>query len=169
MTPNDKKLDELVKTLDKEQLPQRDLWAGIEQAINKVPQEPANGAANDSSKFKQWSKVAAMFAPVALVTGIWLGQPNGSADITQEPSWLTPVSASFELQKQQMLQFVSDKNVISPNWRESLKELEMAEKSLKKALINQPEDAALMKMLTQVHQQQLMLIKKAHQSKFTQI
>lgn len=170
MTSSDKQLDELITQLDKEIKPQRDLWAGIEQAINTLPQEEDVSSAREVKwSVKEWSKLAAMFAPVALMTGIWLGQVGQSQSDVQEPDWLTPVSASFELQKQQLLQRVSSNAVLSPNWRESLKELEKAEKSLKQALIHQPEDAALMKMLTQVHQQQLMLIKKAHQPKFSQI
>lgn len=166
MNSKDKQLDDLIDGLDPEMAPKRDLWLGIEQAITNMPQQKPNESA---VKQGQWLKVAAMFAPVTLAIGLWLGLPKGIDQQIAEPSWLTPVSASFELQKQQLLQRVSNTNVISPNWRSSLTELESAEKALKKALIHQPEDAVLMKMLTQIHQQQLALISKAHQSKFTQI
>lgn len=173
MTNNHGQLDDLVNELDKDIAPKRDLWAGIEQAIEKTPQLPAqDDVVNTSpgkSPYSQWRKVAAMFAPVALVTGIWLGVPSGKDTELTEPSWLTPVTASFELQKKQLLQRVNDSQVISPNWRQTLVELELAEKSLKKALIHQPEDPALMKMLTQIHKQQLELINKTHQTKFRQI
>ncbi|MDO6718144.1 hypothetical protein Q4575_01960 [Psychrosphaera sp. 1_MG-2023] len=169
MTSKDKQFDDLISDLEPELAPKRDLWAGIEQAITNVPQQTTSELSSSTIKSTPWLKVAAMFAPVALVTGLWLGLPKGIDQQIEEPSWLTPVSASFELQKQQLLQRVSNTNVVSPNWRSSLTELELAEKALKKALIHQPEDAVLMKMLTQIHQQQLALISKSHQSKFTQI
>lgn len=156
-------LDDLLKELPQEIAPKRDLWPGIEQAIAKVPQQTS--AANDD-KFKGWHKVAAAFAPVALVAGIYLNQAPSQVET---PEWLMPVTAGFEMQKRQLLKQVSNDVVLSNNWQTSLMELEKAEQSLKRALIEQPEDPALMKMLNQVYQQQLDLIKKAHAPQFTQI
>ena len=155
-------LTEQVDALPKELAPQRDLWPGIEQAIAKLPQQSAPQPTNVAV----WTKLAAAFAPVALVSGLWFSQ-GGQEDVS--PEWLTPVSASYELQKRQLLTQVSGTPVLDKQWQESLRELEDAEKSLKKALMAQPQDPALMKMLNQVYQQQLMLIEKAHKPKFSQI
>lgn len=163
MTESNKSLDELVKSLDNEMTPSRDLWPGIEQAISKTPQNAPTG--NDAN-FNVLTKVAAAFAPIALVAGLWLGQPN---EMVETPQWLTPVSAGYELQKRQLLQQVSGKPVVSENWQQDLQELEAAENALKKALIEQPQDPALMRMLNQVYQQQLELIEKSHKPKFSQI
>jgi hypothetical protein len=169
MKSEDNQLDDLIGNLDQDITPSRDLWSGIEQAVTQIPQEAEFDRVESTIGKTQWMKVAAMFAPVALVSGIWFGQTGGSEPQYVEPNWLKPVSASFELQKKQLLQRVSDSTVISPNWRTSLSELESAEKALKKALTHQPEDPALMKMLTQIHQQQLDLINKTHQFNFSQI
>ncbi|NVK25800.1 MAG: hypothetical protein HWE10_12800 [Gammaproteobacteria bacterium] len=158
-----------VSELPKELSPERDLWPGIEQAINELPQQ------SHQDRDLNWSvvgKVAASFAPVALVLGLWLtpqfgGQPNGDSGV------FNPMAASFDIQKRQLLIKVSDKQPVVENWQQSLAELEQAEQALIKALQSQPEDPALMKMLSQVYQQQLELIQKAHKpeiaSKFSQI
>lgn len=163
MTEKNQSVEQLVKSLDEEMTPSRDLWPGIEQAIHKTPQ--IKPASNDSN-FKVYTKVAAAFAPVALVAGLWFGQPS---EVVETPPWLTPVSSGYELQKQQLLQRVSGRPVVSDNWQSSLAELEQAEQALKKALIEQPQDPALMKMLNSVYQQQLELIEKSHKPQFSQI
>jgi len=153
-----------IEQLDREIKPGRDLWPGIEQAIAKTPQElPEKKIV---SGVPAWSKMAAAFAPIALVTGLWLNQGMNEQ---AEPEWLTPISASYELQKRQLLQQVSTRTPLDAQWQESLQELEAAESALKKALQAQPQDKALMRMLNQVYQQQLSLIEKSHQSKFKQI
>jgi len=160
---NSNNLSAQIEQLDREIKPNRDLWPGIEQAIAKTPQELPEAKV---SGVPVWSKMAAAFAPIALVTGLWLNQ-SGTQQI--EPEWLTPVSATYELQKRQLLQQVSDRTPLDAQWQESLKELEAAESALKKALQAQPQDKALMRMLNQLYQQQLSLIEKSHQSKFKQI
>jgi len=160
---NQATLTDRVDALPNEVEPDRDLWPGIEQAIAKLPQQHET---KSEPNLAVWSKIAAAFAPVALVGGLWLGQ-GGQEDVN--PEWLTPVSASYELQKRQLLTQVSGKPVLDSSWQTSLKELEEAEESLKKALLLQPQDPALMKMLNQVYRQQLSLIEKAHQPKFNQI
>ena len=160
---NKSNLSEELEALDKEMTPGRDLWPGIEQAIAKLPQQRTR---EDVSNFQVWTRMAAAFVPVALVAGLWFGQDGTSP---QEPEWLTPVSASYELQKKQLLQQVSGQHVVDGKWQDSMAELEAAEASLKQALQAQPQNPALMKMLNQVYQQQLSLIEKAHKPKFRMI
>ena len=157
-----------VDTLAKDIAPNRDLWPGIEQAINNAPQHREY-----EKSWSSYSKIAASFAPIALVLGLWLG-PNLMADNEQNTEQLfSSIAAGFDIQKRQLLIQVSDQPTAVENWQESLKELEQAEKALIKALQSQPEDPALMKMLYQVYQQQLELIQTAHKpelaSKFRQI
>lgn len=154
--------------LHKEITPSRDLWPGIEQAINNLPQQRQT-----EHSWSSYSKIAASFAPIALVLGLWLG-PEVMNDNTEHGEQLfNPIAAGFEIQKRQLLIQVSDQVSAVNNWQESLKELEQAEQALIKALQSQPEDPALMKMLYQIYQQQLDLIQRAHKpelaSKFSQI
>jgi hypothetical protein len=157
-TDNIKQKDVLAQAqeLPKELTPDRDLWVGIEQAIAKTPQQ--NIYQNEVNWF-QIGKIAAAFTPIALVLGIWLS--SGSSQ-SMHNNWLNPLVASYEIQKKQLLQNVNLERPIINNWQSSMAELERAEKSLIKALESQPEDPALMKMLNQVYQKQISLIKQAY-------
>ncbi|QTH63215.1 hypothetical protein J1N51_10755 [Psychrosphaera ytuae] len=159
-------LDRLVETLPKEMEPKRDLWQGIEQAIAHVPQEQPKSTKVKNSFEVHWGAVAAAIAPIAILAGVLM---NNQPAVQQGPEWLAPVSASFEIQKRNMLRQVSGHQSVNEHWRTTLAELEEAESALKEALIHQPQDPALMKMLNQVYQQQLDVIAKSHQSKFKQI
>ena len=155
----------LVDELPKELAPKRDLWPGIEQAIASKPQ--IQQASNDSS-WHNWARTAAAFVPAALVLVFWLQQgPTVNAE-----QQFNPIVASFEVQKRQLLRQVANETAVVNNWEGSLADLEQAEQALLKALQSQPEDPALLKMLTHVYQQQLELIQKSHtsaQPQFTQI
>ena len=108
------------------------------------------------------------FVPAAFVLIFWLQQGSG----TNPEQQFNPVVASFEVQKRQLLRQVASDTPIVDNWQSSLADLERAEQALLKALQSEPEDPALLKMLTHVYQQQLELIQKSHQSaqpQFTQI
>lgn len=155
----------LVDELPSELEPKRDLWLGIEQAIASKPQ--IQQASNDSH-WHNWARTAAAFVPAAFVLVFWLQQ--GSVANTEQP--FNSVTASFEVQKRQLLRQVANETPVVQNWEGSLADLEQAEQSLLKALQSEPEDPALLKMLTHVYQQQLELIQKSHktaQSQFTQI
>jgi hypothetical protein len=154
-----------VEQLDKEITPSRDLWAGIEKAIAETPQigqQPRHS-------WSAMSKVAASFAPVALVAGLWMFQGGQESSMEQ----LHPIAASYEVQKRLLMQQVSGSPTVINNLSESMTELKQAEMALLNALQSQPGDPALIKMLNQVYRKQLTLIEKAHKPnekvKFTQI
>ncbi len=148
--------------LPKELTPQRDLWPGIEQAIANTPQY---GQPTKPESWQQLAKIAAAFAPVALVLSIWLG--SGSHEQIDN-NWNNPLVASYDIQKKQLLQKVNTEQPVVKNWQASMTELEQAEKALIQALKQQPEDPALMKMLNQVYQHQISLIKKAYKPQLNQ-
>ena len=156
----------LVNELPKELTPKRDLWPGIEQAIAEQPQ--VQQASNDNH-WHNWARTAAAFIPAAFVLVFWLQQ----SPMNTEDAPYNAITASFELQKRQMLRHVSQDAQYVTNWEMSLADLEKAEQSLLDALQSQPEDPALLKMLTHVYQQQLALIQKAQkgstQPQFSQI
>ncbi|MDA8621335.1 hypothetical protein N9L48_01700 [Psychrosphaera sp.] len=158
---NDQILERAINDLPKELEPCRDLWAGIEQAVAKTEQEHKRPPV-----YSNWKSIAAAFLPFAFLMGFYI---NGTNQTTGSMPWLEPVTASFELQKTQLLKRVSDQPQITNNWQQSLKELEQAEQSLKQALKSQPGDPALMKMLTHVYQRQLDIIARSHQPKYIQI
>ena len=159
------KLKQAIQTLPNEIKPSRDLWAGIEQAVAKTPQDSVSQE-NKSSNVAVYSKIAAAALPLALVAGLMFQKGSQSTD---EMPWLEPVVASYELQKRQLLRQVSHQQPLTPDYQATMQDLEQAEQALKTALQNQPGDPALMKMLNAVYQQQLDLIANSHQPSFTQI
>ncbi len=161
-------LDDLVKSLPKELEPSRDLWSGIEQAIAKQPQEHQPEKLMGTNFYVTWGKAAAAILPIALVAGLVINNQMSSGTL-QEAPWLTPLTASYDIQKTQLLKRVSGQPQITSNWQTTMADLEKAERSLKKALEYQPEDPALMKMLNNVYKQQLELISKSHKPKYQQI
>lgn len=156
----------LVNELPRELAPKRDLWPGIEQAIADKPQ--IRESSNDNS-WHTWARTAAAFVPAAFVLMFWL--QTEQAPVGDAP--VNAITASFEVQKRQLLKQVSTQPALVENWEMSLADLEKAEASLIKALQSQPNDTALLKMLTQVYQQQIELIQRSHKAtalpQFTQI
>ena len=61
------------------------------------------------------------------------------------------------------------KNALTNNWQQQLAELDSAAEAIKKALLNEPDNMALLKMLQSVHQQQINLIERVHSPKWSQI
>ncbi|GAB2999535.1 hypothetical protein [Psychrosphaera aestuarii] len=160
---NNQLLDEALQALPNELTPKRDLWAGIEQAVAKTQQDSQKLR---SASYLNWKNIAAAFVPIAFLAGVYM---NSMTPIENDLPWLKPISSSFEMQKQLLMKRVDGQSLVNQKWQDSLKDLELAEKSLIKALKTQPEDPALMKMLTHVYQQQLEIIAKSHQPKYLQI
>jgi hypothetical protein len=79
------------------------------------------------------------------------------------------LSALFEQQKQALLVQYEAQPALTNDWQQQLDELEQAEQAVKLALQNDPENAALLKMLAQVYQQQLDLINRVHAPSWQQI
>ncbi|MBD1584279.1 hypothetical protein [Pseudoalteromonas sp. S16_S37] len=141
----------------KEVAPKRDLWPGIERAI--VTQ--GNQQKQPGSFWPKLTGIAACTVAGLLAWQVVVKQPqqNSMADI----------SAFFEQQKQSLLVQYESQPALTSNWQEQLQELENAEQAVKVALQNDPENAALLRMLAQVYQQQLDLINKVHEPRWQQI
>uniref|UniRef100_UPI0038F6B87A hypothetical protein n=1 Tax=Streptomyces scabiei TaxID=1930 RepID=UPI0038F6B87A len=72
-----------------------------------------------------------------------------------EPATSVVMSDYFTQQKQTLLVQYQNQPALADNWQQQLVELEDAERAIKQALENEPENPALLKMLAQVYQQQL--------------
>ncbi|WP_046004971.1 hypothetical protein [Pseudoalteromonas rubra] len=149
---------QLPRQQDQDQLPepQRDLWQGIENAIN-MP-DPASRARSP------WIKLAGVAACVSAGLLSWqviMTQPKQDT--------MAHMSAFFEQEKQTLLVKYEAQPALTKDWQGPLQELEEAEQAIKLALMKDPDNAALLKMLAQVYQQQLDLITKVHQPQWQQI
>ncbi|WP_105253858.1 hypothetical protein [Pseudoalteromonas sp. T1lg75] len=149
----DQFLEQQLQSQDKELSPSRDLWPGIEHAINL----------QQSKSKRNWVKPAFGSAAAAiLVAVVGLNMPmQQDAEQTQ----FALISDVFEQQKQSLLVQYQSQPALTDNWQQQLAELEQAEKAIKTALEDDPNNRALLGMLAQVYQQQLDLINKVHQPK----
>tara|TARA_Y100000034_G_C6891561_1_gene410258 strand:+ start:1682 stop:2167 length:486 start_codon:yes stop_codon:yes gene_type:complete len=138
--------------------PDKDLWPGVERAI-------ATGQPEQAEKPTQgWNKLAAIAAcciAALLTVQLFVGQG--------EPNSMMTMSDYFTKQKQGLLVQYQNQPALTDNWQQQLKELEEAESAIKQALENEPENPALLQMLSQVYQQQLDLINKVHAPKWQTI
>jgi len=146
-----------LKSLPKEQLPQRDLWAGIEYGLQ------------DEQKNKPRVSYLASAAALAMVSVVaWFNiQPPTSQNQGNELVKL--LSVQHQQQKQNLLVSFQAQPALTDNWQEQLKELDEAADAIKKALQQDENNLALLQMLQQVHQQQIDLIERVHAPKWRKI
>jgi hypothetical protein len=78
------------------------------------------------------------------------------------------LSAQHEEQKSALLIQYQGRTALTQNWQQQLAELDSAAVAIKKALANEPNNMALLKMLQSVHQQQINLIERVHSPKWSQ-
>ncbi|MFC3033652.1 hypothetical protein ACFOEE_14080 [Pseudoalteromonas fenneropenaei] len=135
--------------------PQRDLWTGIERAVNQEQQ-----VAVKKTNHRPWLGVAACIGAAAV---------SWSLTLKTQPDNMLVISDVFETQKQGLLVQYAGQPALTDNWQVQLAELESAEQAIKQALKSDPQNAALLRMLSQVYQQQIDLINKVHQPQWQQI
>lgn len=155
----DKRLATELEQLPKEQLPQRDLWSGIDYALQQEQQ----------AKPKATVKYMATAAAVAMVTSlVWLNTQAPVQQI-QGNDLVQLLSEQHQQQKQQLLVSFEQQPALTDNWQQQLQELDDAAEAIKKALQQDENNLALLKMLQQVHQQQIDLIERVHAPKWRKI
>lgn len=155
-----------IDSLDKSKQPERDLWAGIEIALadedspNEISQQEMR---NDKPKFYA---IAASVAFVGSLT--WFGMQESSTRIGGD-ELIAALSTQHEAQKDALLVKFQDQPALTQNWQKQLEELDEAAVAIKAALKEDPNNLALLKMLQNVHQQQIDLIERVHSPKWRQI
>ena len=156
----DSYIDNAVSQLPSEMSPGKDLWPGIEKAIS----QPYSEVPIKHSNWHRYSALAACFCLCLL--GFQLFNQQQGPNLEQS---LNNMNAVFQQEKQALLVQYQSQPAVTDNWRSQLADLEQAEDALKAALENEPENAALLRMLSQVYQQQLDLINKVHQPSWQRI
>jgi len=147
--------------VDKEQLPERDLWPGIELALSSE--------ASDQSRAVVAKKMYLIAATVAMFGLIgWLSVNQQPVSLTGD-DLVASLSEQHLEQKNALLVRFQDQPALTQNWQDQLTELDNAADAIKTALENEPNNMALLKMLQSVHQQQINLIERVHSSKWSQI
>ncbi|MFA3792720.1 hypothetical protein AB6T38_16560 [Aliiglaciecola sp. SL4] len=162
----DKDLRVQIDALSNEKQPERDLWAGIEIALAEeaAPNEQ-NKKNNTESSFKMIA-IAASFALVCVLS--WFSLQPATEQITGQ-DLVAALSSQHKAQKDALLVKFQDQPALTENWQKQLTELDEAADAIKAALKHDSNNIALLKMLQNVHQQQIDLIERVHSPKWRQI
>lgn len=153
MPSQELKLDKLIAKAPKELEPERDLWQGIEFALDDNKQ-----TTHKSSKNQVIWGLAASFMLVGFIAFLSFesGKQVSGSNLVQQ------LSEQHVKQKDALLVSLKGQVALTQNWQQQLQELDEAAIAIKKALVNEPNNVALLKMLKQVHQQQIALIERVH-------
>lgn len=160
-------LDRLIKQLPRNGTPSRDLWPGIEHAIE----------ANDCQRNSQPRRAPRLLAIAAMVVVAVLYElthytynPGGGASQTLNGDALVAVlSQQHEAQLTSLLAAVHDTPAVTSDWTQQLDELHDAAQAIKAALANDPDNRTLLRMLQNVYQQQLTLVERVHAPQWQRI
>lgn len=154
--------------LKQEQMPERDLWQGIELALANEG-APVDIKEQQPVRANPQPKLWAVAAAVAFV-GVfsWYSLNQTQTELTQG-DLVAALSSQHQEQKQALLVKFQDQPAHTQNWQQQLQELDEAAIAIKAALEQEPNSVALLKMLQNVHQQQIDLIERVHAPKWRQI
>jgi hypothetical protein len=165
----DQQLHKKLKALPGETLPEKDLWPAIERGIALSPSSTIkDNTARLPSFPRGWVAVAASFCFVAFLALLVAHSLN---------PWMQPQSqdivASMSTQHDQQMKLLltqyQDAPALTNDWQTQLDELADAASAIKLALKEDPNNAALIRMLHHVYQQQIALIERVHAPKWQQI
>lgn len=168
-TQFDAQLHNQLAELDDEQLPKRDLWAGIELAVS---QRASSRSPLDSilTRLKDWFFAPQMSIAMGVaVAGLLIVVANRQQIEQHQSTLVNQLTAQHQLQKNTMLASFERQPALTVNWQQQIVELDQAAEAIRKALEHEPDNLALLKMLQQVYQQQIELIEVVHAPKWTQV
>jgi hypothetical protein len=154
----DKLLDASLDELPREIKPPRDLWAGIDHAIEMRESEKKAHVYN----FRQIAATLAL-----IVGGAWFlysgtnVHPNSSNEVSLT-MLAQDIDKGFKVQKANILAVYEGQTALTLTWRDQLRELEVARNSVWTELQKNPNNAYMIQILLDIQQQQLDLIKNVH-------
>ena len=156
-------LEDALTKLPREQQPDRDLWRGIELALEE-PQKPSN-----ESKSSIWLASAASFALVVSLGWYTLLQSPINDLSEQSAAIVESLSVQHQDSVSALLVNFEGQQAVTENWQDQLRQLDEAALAIKGALEQDPANTALLMMLQHVYQQQIALIERVHAPKWQQI
>lgn len=168
---SDKTLASYVDKLPKEMQPQRDLWSGIERAIQYKSQQ--NTIENEKINIVPMAWAASIIASVLIAWVSFAPTPPLSTPLTasneeilhqQAGQLVTSMQESFQQQKQAMLVSYGQPNMtnLPDNMQAQLIELAQARKTIEQALINDENNVDLLNLLRFTLQQELNLLQQLY-------
>ena len=160
----EKHLEQQLNALPRERQPDKDLWQGIDLAIQ------ARSDAPQTKRQPVWLASAAMVM-VAVIIGFMMRPVSTDPEVNPVTgqSLVKALSQQHEKEKSALLVSLEGTPAVTENWQEQLTELEDAAEAIKAALKEDPNNTALLRMLQSVYQQQFLLIERVHAPKWQQI
>lgn len=154
----EQQLREAIAQLPQEMTPERDLWSGIEKAINQKSQSVVD---EKKTVFMPAAWAASVVAAV-LLTWATLGPQQGGAE--QPVNLVAEMQNDFEQQKQTMLVSFGTPNVseLPEAMQAELAKLSSAQKTISKALVDEPNNSDLLNLLRWTQKQELDLLKQLY-------
>ncbi len=150
MSDFDNKLQAQIQKIQKELHPERDLWPGIEMAVvatkhRRVP----------------WMGIAASIVICAMGSWILLNLPRDRGN------QIDRVVAELDTLHQQEISALKvayrNTRALTTNWDAQLQDMDRAADAIKQALKKDPQNVTLIKMLSDVYQKEIDLLKSVHE------
>jgi len=151
-TEFDRLLQGKISKLKKDHLLQRDLWTGIEMAL-----------LNGNRRRVPWLAVAASLLVVVSAVGVWFRAHHVG---TSAPSYANYAERLDEQHRNTIAALKAayrNTPALTTDWNDQLNVMERAADSVRKALRDDPDNIALLRMLNEVYQQEIDLLRKVHQ------
>lgn len=148
-SPAANKLQTLINELPRELAPARDLWPGIDHAINAR----AAGVA-----YRPYALAASVLLVLGLSVFYGLRQPIPSPTNPGIDAYISGLQVEHQRSKEAILVEFRDQEAWYPEWEEQLHQLEAAESVIYDALRSDPDNRELLSILRDVQNKQLKLI-----------
>lgn len=165
---SDQQLLSHINTLPLEMTPDRDLWSGIEKAIQAQPQESSEkfadaGTINNGKTNRSFAWAASLVAAVLLTWGINLPEKQVDA--------VAVIEQAYTQQKQTILVSYGqpDLTKLSAPMQDQLAQLTSAQLTIKNALAEDPNNTDLLNLLRWTQQQELDLLKQLYSPQWQSI
>jgi hypothetical protein len=151
-------LQSYLDNLPKEMTPERDLWQGIEHAIEHLQHERSDKKLSNMVRFSWAASV------IAAVLISWITFGPQQAKVNNEFNLVASMQQTFEQQKQSLLVSFGAEMVtpLSQDMLAQLAELASARETIKKALTEDPNNVDLINLLHWTQQQELDLIEQLY-------
>lgn len=161
MTEQDyhKLLDASVEELPREIKPPRDLWTGIDHAIELRAHDRRKWRSN---KFLQAAAVAALVVGGSWFFSLDLGSNNTTSSEARLTTLAEDIDKGFKAKKANILAVYEGQPALTSTWQDQLRELEIARDDIWEALKENPNNVYMIQILMEVQQQQLDLIESVH-------
>jgi hypothetical protein len=152
-----------IAKLPEEMTPERDLWSGIERAIQNKPQQttPHNESENEKKVFVPTAWAASLVAAV-LIT--WLSFSPEQTGQGAQIDLVAAMQQNFQQEKQTMLVSFGQPKIkeLPAAMQDELTKLTSAQVTIEKALADDPNNGDLLNLLRWTQQQELDLLKQLY-------